>query len=349
MAKNLIAYLGSAEAVFRETPAALKKIPSVGKVLAEQIAGQQVLQRAEKELQFIEKNKITALFYADKEYPFRLKECDDAPVVLYAKGNIELNANRFVGIVGTRNATVYGKDLCKKFVADLAALQPQTAIVSGLAYGVDICAHKAALESYLPTYAVLGHGLDRIYPAAHRETAVKMLSEGGLLSEYLSETSPDRQNFVQRNRIIAGLCDAVLVVESSQKGGSLITANIAQSYNRDVFAFPGRVGDAHSEGCNSLIKSNKAALIESAADFLDAMGWEAQSSEAAQAIQTNLFAELTEDEQAVVSLLRKGDMQLNELAISLSVPVSRMSSMLLNMEFGGVVKCLPGNLYRLRC
>ena len=226
---------------------------------------------------------------------------------------------------------------------------PNTIIVSGLAYGVDICAHKAALEVGLPTFAVIGHGLDRIYPAAHRPTAVKMLQNGALITEYLSGTNPDRQNFVQRNRIIAGLCDATVVVESAARGGALITAELANDYNRDVFAFPGRVNDIWSAGCNALIKNNKASLIESADDILRFMNWEKQNSGSASNIQTSLFLDLSDEEQSIVSILRQNTegIQLNELAIQLEKPVSKISSMLLEMEFKGIVKCLPGNLYRI--
>lgn len=347
LAKNLIAYLGDVEAVFKETQANLAKIPEIGPVLSKQIVDQDVLVRADQEIAFIEKNGIQTHFYLDKSYPFRLKECADAPIVLYFKGNADLNTNRFLGIVGTRNASDYGKDLCNSFLQELSQMAPDTTIVSGLAYGVDICAHKAALDCNLSTIAALGHGLDRIYPATHRSTAVKMLEQGGLITEYLTETNPDKQNFVQRNRLIAGMCDATLVVESAAKGGSLITCELAQSYNRDVFAFPGRVGDEHSAGCNALIKANKAALIESAADFINAMGWEA-SSERQTAVQPSLFLDLTPEQQEIISLLRKENLSLNQISIALAKPVSKISSVMLEMEFSGLVKCMPGNVYKLR-
>ena len=269
--------------------------------------------------------------------------------MLYSKGNIDLNGGKFIGIVGTRNATEIGKENCKKLIQDIAASQPNAVIVSGMAYGVDICAHKVALDAGLPTLGVLGHGLDRIYPAVHRPTAVKMMPKGGLLTEYLSQTNPDRQNFVQRNRIIAGLCDAIIVVESAVRGGALITAEMANDYNRDVFAFPGRVNDEWSAGCNALIKNNKASLIETADDLLRFMNWEKQDSGSKENVQTTLFLDLSVEEQAVVSVLRQNldGVQLNELAIQLEKPVSKISSMLLEMEFKGVVKCLPGNVYRI--
>ncbi len=349
LAKNLIAYLGSPEAVFKETKSNLGKIPAIGPVLSKQIVDQQVLVRADKEIDFIVKNNIQHYFYADKNYPYRLKECADAPIMLYFKGNGDLNSGRILGVVGTRNATEYGKELCNSILSELSLLSPQITIVSGLAYGIDISAHKAALASGLPTIAALGHGLDRIYPATHRSTAVKMLDKGGLVTEYLTETNPDRQNFLQRNRIIAGLCDAVLVVESAEKGGSLVTADLAQSYNRDVFSCPGRIGDTHSAGCNWLIKTNKAALVESGSDIMTAMNWEVAGKLKESPIQSALFVELSDEEQAIIAILRQNDgLQLNQLSVALNTPISKTSALLLEMEFKGLVKCLPGNLYKLR-
>lgn len=349
LAKNLIAYVGSVEGVFKEKQKNLAKIPGIGEILSTEIVLQNVLARAEQEIEFILKNKIQTYYYADREYPYRLKECADSPIMLYSKGNCDLNNGKFIGIVGTRNATETGKENCKKLIADLAAAQPNSIIVSGLAYGVDICAHKAALEAGLPTIGVVGHGLDRIYPAAHRPTAVKMIQEGALLTEYLSLTNPDRPNFVQRNRIIAGMCDATLVVESAARGGALITAEVANDYNRDVFAFPGRVNDEWSAGCNALIKNNKASLIESADDILRFMNWEKQDSITKQTVQTTLFLDLSDEEQEIVTVLRQHSegIQVNELSIVLAKPFSKISSLLLEMEFKGIVKCLPGGIYRI--
>lgn len=349
LAKNLIAYVGSVEGVFKEKQQNLAKIPGIGEVLSVEIASQNVLARAEQEIEFIEKNKIQTSYFTDREYPFRLKECADSPILIYSRGNCDFNNGKFVGIVGTRNATETGKENCKKLIAELATAQPNIIVVSGLAYGIDICAHKAALDAGLPTIGVVGHGLDRIYPAAHRPTAVKMLQDGALLTEYISLTNPDRQNFVQRNRIIAGLCDAIVVVESASKGGALITAEVANDYNRDVFAFPGRVNDEWSAGCNALIKNNKASLIESADDILRFMNWEKQNSTSTPVVQTALFLDLTDEEQEIVTKLRQNSegIQLNELAIQLIKPISKISALLLEMEFKGLVKCLPGNLYRI--
>jgi len=307
------------------------------------------LNRAEKEIEFITKNNIQTYYYTDRDYPFRLKECPDSPLLIYSKGNCNLNNGKFIGIVGTRNATETGKDNCKKLIADLSNALPNAIIVSGLAYGVDICAHKTALDVGLPTIGVIGHGLDRIYPDVHRPTAVKMVQEGALLTEYLSQTNPDKQNFVQRNRIIAGLSDAIVVVESGTKGGALITAEIANDYNRDVFAFPGRVSDEWSKGCNALIKNNKASLIESADDILRFMSWEKQDLNAKPTVQTALFRDLSNEEQGIVSILRQNQegIQFNELAIQLEKPISKISSLLLEMEFKGLVRCFPGNLYKI--
>jgi len=349
LAKNLIAYIGSEEGVFAQSQKNLAKIPGIGEVLSREIANADVLKRADQEVEFILKNKITPYYFTDREYPFRLKECADSPIMIYTRGNCSLNDGKFVGIVGTRNATETGRENCKKLITDLAQKLPNTIIVSGLAYGVDICAHKAAVECGLPTIGVVGHGLDRIYPAVHRPTAVKMVENGMLLTEYLSGTNPDRQNFVQRNRIIAGLCDATVVIESAARGGALITAEVANGYNRDVFAFPGRVSDEWSAGCNALIKSNKASLIESAEDLMRCMNWELQKVNTPANVQTALFLDMSDEEQNIVSLLRQfpDGIQLNELAIKLELPVSKISSMLLEMEFKGVLKCLPGNVYKI--
>jgi DNA processing protein len=349
LAKNLIAYVGSVEGVFHQKQSTLAKIPGIGETLSKEIVSQNVLLRADEEIEFIQKNKILAYYYTDREYPFRLKECSDSPIMIFSKGNCNLNDGKFVGIVGTRNATETGKENCKKLIFDLASIQPNTIIVSGLAYGIDICAHKAALDAGLPTIGVVGHGLDRIYPAAHRPTAVKMMPKGALLTEYLSKTNPDRPNFVQRNRIIAGLCDALVIVESGARGGALITAEFANDYNRDVFAYPGRVTDEWSVGCNALIKNNKASLIESVNDLCRFMNWEKQVTTGGQMVQTALFHDLSDEEQEIVTVLRQSSdgIQMNELAILLTKPSSKISSLLLEMEFKGIVKCLPGSVYKI--
>ena len=349
LAKNLIAYIGSVEGVFREKRKNLAKIPGIGEVLSDEITSQDVMSRAEREVEFVKKNNILTMFYTEKNYPYRLKECADAPVMLYYKGVNKLNDAKFIGIVGTRKATDSGKEICNNIIRDIASKLPKATIVSGMAYGVDICAHKAAIDCNLATIGVLGHGLDRIYPAIHRSSAVKMVQNGGLLTEYMSQTNPDRQNFVQRNRIIAGLCDAIVVIESGSKGGALITAELANDYNRDVFAVPGRVNDEWSAGCNKLIKANKASLIESADDILSFMSWESEDKPAERNLQTSLFTDLTDSEQHIITVLRKytDGVNVNELTILLNMPYSKLSSRLLEMEFKGLVKCLPGGMYRV--
>ncbi|HRR62692.1 MAG TPA: DNA-processing protein DprA [Paludibacteraceae bacterium] len=348
LAKNLLAYVGSAEGVFHEKEKNLAKIPGIGTILSKEIVSQNVLDRAEAEIDFIEKNHIQPLFFTDKEYPFRLKECNDAPIMIYCKGECNLNDGKFLGVVGTRKATEEGKRNCRQLIEELSSALPDLIVVSGLAYGIDICAHKTALANKTSTIAVLGHGLDRIYPASHRSIAVKILKNGCLLTEYLTNTNPDRQNFVRRNRIIAGLCDAVVVVESAIKGGALITAELANDYDRDVFAFPGRVTDERSAGCNALIKNNKASLIESAEDVLQFMNWDKQNINNQGNIQKTMYFDLSHEEQEILSVLRHSHdgIQVNELAVSLSQPFSKISSLLLEMEFKGLVVCLPGNLYK---
>jgi len=351
LSKTLIAYIGSAEGLFSEKRQNLEKIPGIGSILSSEIISRktEALRRAEKEIEFILKNNIHTFYFTDNQYPFRLKECPDSPILFYGKGNLDLNKGKFIGIVGTRKATDVGKDNCKKIISDIAQHLPNAIIVSGLAYGIDICAHKAAIDAGLPTIGVLGHGLDRIYPATHGLVANKMLEKGGLLAEYPSETNPDRPNFVQRNRIIAGMCDALIVIESNEKGGALITANLANDYNRDVFAFPGRIDDEASKGCNALIKHNKAALIESAEDLLRFMNWEKKDKAMPISAQTSLFIDLSEDEQVVLAALRQypDGIQTNELATLLAKPFSKISSLLLELEFKNTVKCLPGNTYKI--
>ncbi|MCL2596662.1 MAG: DNA-processing protein DprA [Paludibacter sp.] len=350
LAKNLIAYLGSVEAIFKEKSQNLAKIPGIGTVLSKEIVNQNVMERAEKEVEFIEKHKLSTYFYLEKNYPFRLKECEDAPVLMFGKGNIDLNNGKFISVVGTRSATETGKENCHTLITDLARSNNNIVIISGLAYGIDICAHKAALENNLSTIAVLGTGLDRMYPYQHKSVATKIVDSGALLTEYLSGTNPERKNFVQRNRIIAGLSDVLVVVETRKKGGSLITAHCANDYNRDVFTFPGRITDEYSAGCNQLIKTNQAALIENAADIMRFMSWDNMAvAEPNTKSQSTLFAELSEDEQKILNVLRTASdgLQTNEIALKIAKPVSTTSALLLTMEFGGWVKLLPGNIYKV--
>jgi DNA processing protein len=348
LARNLVAYVGDEEAVFREKSASLRKIPGIGAAVAHEITSSKVLQRAEHEIKFIEAKRITPLFFSDSLYPQRLLNCDDAPVILYSKGVQNYNVPKIISVVGTRKMSDEGRHNCENLITQLGVDFPDMLIVSGLAYGVDICAHKTAIKANLNTVGVLAHGLDRIYPPMHRPTAVEMLERGGLLSEFMSETEPDKPNFVKRNRIIAGMADAVVVIESGEKGGALITARLASSYNRDVLAFPGRVSDPLSAGCHWLIKKNLAALVENSRDLADALGWEIAPSVNG-AVQKTLFPEFeTAEEQAVYQiLLSERDTDINTLCLLLKMPVSKISAILLGFEFAGIVRSLPGNRYKL--
>jgi DNA processing protein len=347
IARNLISYCGSPEAVFSEKRVTLEKIPDIGAVTARSIRAFRQFERAEMECEFIRKNQIRPLCYLHDDYPKRLKHCPDSPVLLYYKGTAPPDGSRMVALVGTRNATAYGKDHTIALVEGLAEMK--VTIVSGLAYGIDICAHRAALKEGTPTIGVLAHGLDRIYPGDHRSVAAKMLANGGLISEHMSGTVPDRENFPKRNRIIAGLCDAVIVVEAARKGGALITADIANSYNRDVFAIPGRTGDPFSEGCNLLIKSHRAALITSAEDIRYVMQWDDDSKKTGTgALQRQLFTDLNPDEKQLVQLLEEGGKtQIDALTIKACRSHSQVAGALLTLEFKGVIRVLPGKIYEL--
>ena len=309
------------------------------------------MRRAEAEIRFMEEHRIRALTLTSDDYPQRLTECPDAPIVIYYTGNADLNQARIISIVGTRRMTTYGEDLIRRFIRDLRQYCPEVLIVSGLAYGVDICAHKQALENGYPTVGVLAHGLDQIYPYRHREVAAKMINRGGLLTEFMTQTNADKPNFVRRNRIVAGMADATILIESGAKGGGLITADIAQSYARAVFAFPGNVGQPYSEGCNNLIRDNGAGLISNAEDFVKAMGWldETRLQQAiADGIERNLFPDLSPEEQQIVSLLQQTNgLQLNIITVKTGIPIGRLTALLFQLEMKGVVKPLAGGIYHL--
>ena len=309
------------------------------------------MKRAEAEVKYMEEHGIRAISLLDDDYPQRMTECSDAPLVLYYKGNADLNQQRVISMVGTRHMTRYGEDCIRKFVRELHELCPQVLIVSGLAYGVDICSHNEALANGYDTLGVLAHGLDQIYPYRHRDVAATMVQHGGLLTEFMTQTNADKPNFVRRNRIVAGCSDATIVVESATKGGSLITAEIAQSYDRAVFAFPGNVGLPFSEGCNHLIRDNGAALITCAEDFVRAMGWESDSvlrQAHAEGIERELFPDLSDEERLVVDLLQQvNDLQLNILTVRTGLPISRLTAVLFQLEMKGVVKPLAGGMYHL--
>lgn len=350
-ARLLYDVFGNATDVFARKDELVHYTQPAQRRLIKQLDCPEAFRRAEQELVFAQKNGIDVIYIGDRRYPSRLRECPDAPLVLFFKGDTNLNALRVVSLVGTRNATDYGRQLCNDFIRDLKALCPEVLVVSGLAYGIDIAAHRAALEHQLPTVGVLAHGLDRIYPAVHRKTAVDMLEQGGLLTEYMTGTNPDRQNFVQRNRIVAGMADATIVVESAAKGGALITAGLATDYHRDCFAFPGRIGDPYSVGCNALVRDNKAALILSAEDFVKAMSWDivSTSRQAPEAIQRQLFLDLTPEEEALVAALRphRDGLQINMLVVEADIPINRASAMLFELEMKGVVRALAGGVYKV--
>lgn len=307
--------------------------------------------RAEVELEYDLKYGIQPICMNDERYPQRLKECDDAPLMLFYKGNANLNQQRVINIVGTRHCTPYGEDCIRRFITDLKQLSPQVLIVSGLAYGVDIVAHRQALANGYETVGVLAHGLDDLYPSRHRETALRMIEQGGLLTEFLTQTNADKINFVRRNRIVAGISDACILIESAAHGGGLITCDISQAYGRDVFAFPGRVGDAYSEGCNNLIRSNGAGLITSAADFIKDMGWQDDATlmrAKQQGIERSLFPELSPEEQLIVNALAKtNDLQINLISVKTNIDISRLTSLLFTLEMKGVIKTFAGGMYHL--
>ena len=314
----------------------------------------EAMRRAEAELRFMEEHRIRALTLTSDDYPQRLVECPDAPIIIYYKGNADLNQAKIVSIVGTRQITQYGQDLIRRFMSELRGLCPQVLIVSGLAYGVDINAHRRALENGYPTVGVLAHGLDQIYPYRHRETAAQMLNHGGLLTEFMSQTNADKPNFVRRNRIVAGMADTVILVESAAKGGGLITAEIAQSYARSVFAFPGNVGQPYSEGCNNLIRDNGAGLISNAEDFVKAMGWPTMKDMPLWLTPPSLSAEdaqipdLTPEEEKIICLLKEtNDLQLNIINVKTGIPIGRLTALLFQLEMKGLVKPLAGGMYHL--
>ena len=350
----LIDELGSASAIYENRKNIKQVLPSASPKFLDGMGDFcNYLKRAEEELEFCRKGKIRCLGLNDEDYPQRLKDCNDAPVLLYFRGSANLNSQHIVSMVGTRQITNYGKDLCRSFVRDLKQVCPDALVVSGLAYGVDVNCHRAALEQGLETVGVLAHGLDQIYPRHHRETAKQMVDQGGLLTEYMSNTVIDKRNFVQRNRIVAGVSDAVIVVESATKGGSLITAEIAQSYNRQVWAFPGRVFDTYSSGCNMLIFKNKASLLTNAEDFCLEMGWTddvQHQKQLSEGIQQELFADdYSAEEQAVLQALARDDSkQINVLAVETNIAIGELSSLLFSLEMKGAVQSRVGGRYKLR-
>lgn len=345
-AKNLLAYCGSAEAVFKEKQSALTRIPNIGEVTAADIATikEEALTKAEAEILSMEKHGINAILFSDKEYPERLKQCEDSPIILYTKGKMDLNAKRIVSIVGTRNASSYGKSFCEQLIAGIAHLSPF--ILSGLAYGIDICAHRCAMNHGLQTAGVMAHGLDIVYPNLHLSAAREMENNGGLISEFASQTKMSPELFPMRNRIVAGMADCTIVLESDIKGGSLITAYQANGYGREVFALPGRHNDKLSAGCHALIKKNIAAILTSAEDLIEYMNWDKEQSPKPK--QLSLLQNHSEEETLILKILsEKGKTHIDQLSDLSSYTHAKLSAVLLNLEFSGMVKSLPGKVFEL--
>jgi DNA processing protein len=342
MAKKLLTHCGSAEAVFHAKTAQLSAIDGVGSILLRSLKDKSVFEKANRELEFIKSSGINAVCFQDERYPERLKHCIDGPLLLFTSGNIDLKNRKIVSIVGTRQVTSYGTEFCRKLIEDLAPLDP--VIVSGFAYGVDILAHQLAMEHNLQTIGVVAHGLNQIYPKTHKKYVAKVEENGGFMTEFWSSSNPDKENFVKRNRIVAGMSEATIVIESADRGGSLITANLANDYNRDVFAVPGRVTDKYSQGCNNLIKTQKANVLTSAADLVYILNWDIQKK--TKAVQKQLFVTLDDDEQKVYDyLLKTGKELMDIIALRCDFPIYKISGMLLNMELKGVVRPLPGKLF----
>jgi DNA processing protein len=342
MAKKLINHCGSAEAVFKTKTSQIAAIDGIGSILLKNLKNKSVFEKAEQELQFIKSNEIKVEYFQDENYPDRLKHCIDGPVLLFTSGKIDLKNKKIISIVGTRQITSYGMEFCRKLIEDLAPLDP--VIVSGFAYGVDIFAHQLAIDNNLQTVGVVAHGLNQIYPKTHKKYVAKVEQKGGFMTEFWSSSNPEKENFVRRNRIVAGISEATIVIESAERGGSLITANIANDYNRDVFAVPGRTTDKYSQGCNNLIKTQKANLLSSAADLVYILNWDIESK--AKPVQKQLFVTLENDEQKVYDyLLKNGKELMDIIALRCDFPIYKISGMLLNMELKGVIRPLPGKLF----
>ncbi len=345
LAKKLINHCGSAENIFKTKASKLTSIDGIGRNLIQKLKDKSVFEKAASELTYIKNNDIKVCFYQDDNYPERLKHCIDGPILLFYTGTINWNTRKIISIVGTRQITSYGTEFCKKLIEDLAPLNP--IIISGFAYGVDIVAHQSAKDNNLQTIGILAHGLNQIYPKTHKKYISKMEQNGGFMTEFWSTSNPEKENFVKRNRIVAGISEATIVIESAEKGGSLITANMANDYNRDVFAVPGRTCDKLSQGCNNLIKTQRAHLLTSAADVLYILNWEiASQARNDKVIQKQLFVSLDDDEQKIYDYLQQNGKQLLDIiAIECDFPIFRISSILLNMELKGVVRPLPGKLF----
>lgn len=343
-AKELLSLLESIDLLYHESPAALSKKTGFTKAFFERMKRSEALEESVKAVAFHSKKGIRSHFFTDASFPDRLRHCDDGPVILYSLGDLDLNSHRFVSIVGTRDCTVYGRDLCEELISGF--IDKNVVVVSGLAYGIDSWAHYYSLVNEVPTIAVLGHGLDRIYPAKNREMAKEIVNRGMLLSEFIPGTNPDKENFPKRNRIVAGLCDATIVVESKATGGSLITAMLANDYNRDVFAFPGNIHQQSSLGCNTLIRNHQAQLLDSPESFLNQMGWLDNNSKIA--VQRKVFPHLSSFQQEILSFMEQvNESQIEIIALHLKKSISELNVEMLHLEIEGAVMSLPGNRYRV--
>jgi DNA processing protein len=344
LAKNLIAHCGSASAVFNEKLNALKKIPGIGEMTAKNIFHFDQFDKVDNEIEILSKKNIKALFYFDSDYPYRLKNVEDGPIVLFAKGNVDLNSKHCISIVGTRKSTHYGYSFTKELVESFKSFD--VTIVSGLAAGTDSNAHEFAVKNNLPNLAVLGHGLKTIYPSFNKKLSEKILDNGALISEYFYNTPGNKENFPQRNRIVAGLSDVVIVIESAKKGGSLITADLANQYNRDVFALPGKINDIWSQGCNQLISTHQADIIFDVQTLLKQIGLDPLGKPQIQ-LNVNLFSHLTDDELCVKNALLLSSQKIDDLYFNTGLDMPKLSLILLDLEFKNLIKVLPGKIYSL--
>lgn len=343
IAKRLIAHCGGPIAVFEQKPYQLLKIDGIGTHTIKYLFDNEHLREAEKEHRYISDNNIDYCYFEDPAYPRHLKHCIDSPIILFRKGNINLEDRKIISVVGTRNITSYGTAFCERFIADLVPLNP--VIVSGFAYGVDICIQREAIKQGLQTIGCLAHGLNQIYPKVHAKYQSDVLNNGGFFTEFWSSGNPERENFLKRNRVIAGMSEATVVIESAEKGGSLVTADIANSYNRDVFALPGRSTDKYSVGCNNLIKQQKAHMFTSAGDLVYLLNWDIEE-EKTKTVQKQLFVDLDDTEQKIYNYLeQKGKQLLDSIALDCELPIFKTSATLLTMEMKGVIRPLPGKLF----
>ena len=341
--KQLIEAVVDIKLIFSLSISELAKLTEINKPILQKMEREAALVWSEKVCKSIQKYGINTVFYTDSKYPRRLKQCADAPLLLYTRGDIDFNDSKYVSIVGTRDASDYGKRICNELVQSFTGTN--IVVVSGLAYGVDIAVHKSCLQHNIPTIGVLAHGLEIIYPSAHQNIASEMIKTGALISEFPPYTNPDRENFPMRNRIVAGMCDATIIVESKYRGGSLITADLANDYNKDVFAFPGNVFDENSEGCNRLIAANKAHLIMNGEDFMLKMGWNLTVKSP---VQKTIFPQLSEEEQMIVELIQsKPEINIDSIAMNLKMPISKLSVCLFQLEMNGILKPIPGNKCQL--